>query len=420
MQKPVPAIKPITACYSWVTTPLAVVAAQEVHADMMRAFPHVYPDTRSLVLHLEALTFTAAEQGLLWLITDDVEGLYVNIPQDKPLAMLDAHLTATMHRGADDGRAALRAQWLTKTMNIVFLHMHLRFGDTVFHQECGLPMGSPVSADVASCNAYVSTAEDLPGVREHPGDALAAHLPAAKCLKLFRRLIDDYIIISAGLDALQVHKFLNEVDRRLAQAGLKVTWVVQTQSMDTLDLHVYRPQDMHSTGKLAFRTHAKLGNRYQYLHAASMHNPSVFPAMVRAELYRHVVNCSTHTWFWHMAQLFRARLEQRGHMNAAIAAVFASVSYSVRARLLHGAPPQAAPDAQARPLRVFLKMPYDCITANMQLAKCMRSSIADVARAWQATHGTRRYEEHLARVAPMICWMRARTLGNDFMRSGDS
>ena len=226
---------------------------------MMRAFPHVYPDTRSLVLHLEALTFTAAEQGLLWLITDDVEGLYVNIPQDKPLAMLDAHLTATMHRGADDGRAALRAQWLTKTMNIVFLHMHLRFGDTVFHQECGLPMGSPVSADVASCNAYVSTAEDLPGVREHPGDALAAHLPAAKCLKLFRRLIDDYIIISAGLDALQVHKFLNEVDRRLAQAGLKVTRVVQTQSMDTLDLHVYRPQDMHSTGKHALRTHAKLG-----------------------------------------------------------------------------------------------------------------------------------------------------------------
>ena len=420
MHKPVPALRPITACHSWVTTPLAVVIARELHADMMRTFPHILADTKSLVRDIEALTFSLSEQSSLWLITGDVEGLYVNIPQETALTVLGAHLAAVLQRGADDGAAAaLRAEWLNRAMRFVFLQMYMRFGDSVYHQVHGFPMGSPLSPDAA--NLFMALVEDLLGAWQHDGDSLAAHLPTAACLKLFRRLIDDYTVVLAGVNGRHVRTFLNEIDRRLAQVGLKVTWVVQSQSMDTLDLHVYRPPDMHSTGKLAFRTHAKLGNRYQYLHAASMHNPHVFPAMVRAELYRHAVNCSTHTWFWHMAQLFRARLEQRGHGTATIAAVFAEVSYSVRTRLLYGnSQPAAAASASAQPLRVFVKMPFDCITASMDLSRCMRSVVTDVARAWQGTPAAQRYGEHLERALLMMCWKRARTLGSCFMRSSDT
>ena len=45
--------------------------------------------------------------------------------------------------------------------------------------------------------------------------------------------------------------FLAEIDRRLAQIGLKVIWNVQTKACNTLDLHVYKPADMRTTGKLA-------------------------------------------------------------------------------------------------------------------------------------------------------------------------
>ena len=125
----------------------------------------------------------------------------------------------------------------------------------------------------------------------------------------------------------------------------------------------------------------------------------------------HADNYSKHTWFWHMAQLFRPRLEQRGHETANIAAIFVEVSYSVRTRLLYGNPqPAAAASASAQPLRVFAKMPFDCITASMDLSRCMRSVGPDVARGWQGTPAAQRYGEHLERALLMTCWKRARTL----------
>jgi hypothetical protein len=54
MHKVQTALRPITACHSSATTPLAVVAAHELHPDVMRTFPHILKDTPSLVRDIEA------------------------------------------------------------------------------------------------------------------------------------------------------------------------------------------------------------------------------------------------------------------------------------------------------------------------------------------------------------------------------
>ena len=260
--------------------------------------------------------------------------------------------------------------------------------------------------------------EDLHGERRHAQEPLHNHLFTPECLKLFKRLIDDYTVVLAGVSRPWVDTLLKEVDRRLYLVGLKVTWVLHTEFCDTLDLHVYKPQGMRSTGKFAFRTHSKVGNRYQYLARSSMHNLKVFTALIRGGLYRHAdthVNCSSYAWFWHLVQLFRHRLVARGYPDREIAQVFDSVQYSERMRLLYGTGAQASEQhSPLSPLRFFLKFPYDGTTASMGLGRCMHAAVTDVVKALRLDVEGRDLSaqrtalmQQLDRLHPMVCKQRA-------------
>ena len=409
----------IVAAHSWVTSPFAHVAAKKLQPDVERSFPHIPSSTPELVRAIEALRFSPHQVLTTFLITGDVEELYANIQQDQALDTVGGHLTNILQGGQLN--APLRAEVLRFAMQFVFKNAYMRFGTDVYKQLNVIPMGSPLSPPFA--NALVALFEDVTGEWEHPGDSLSSHLPTPECMRLFRRLIDDYTIILSDVQRHHVDALLQEIDRRLALAGLKVQWVVSQTSCDTLDLTAYKPPDMHETGKLAFHTHAKWGNRHAYVHRASMHNPAVFPGLVRGELYRHAINCSTHEWYWHNAQLFRHRLMRRGSTELDIDPVFRSVRYSEQQRLLyaHDAPQvdAAAAEAMQPPLRVFLKMPYDVITCSLPLQQRMRAVLSDLRAAWQLTLGTEKLLPQLERVQPMTCWLRAKTLGGKIMRSDE-
>ena len=99
VHKPTPALRPIVAAHSWVTLPLAHVAAKNLQPDVVRTFPHILSSTPELVRDIEELTFTPSQVDSLFLITDDVEGLYANIQQDEALATVGGHaLPSTYHR----------------------------------------------------------------------------------------------------------------------------------------------------------------------------------------------------------------------------------------------------------------------------------------------------------------------------------
>ena len=210
----------------------------------------------------------------MYLITGDVEGLYVNIPINVALEVIGGFLAQSLARGGSGACAACQASRLRRARHLVFHTMFLRFGTRYYKQVYGFPMGSPPSPDAA--NLFMALIEDVFGEWQHAPQPLHNYLPLPECLKLIKRLINDYTVVLAGVSRLQVNTILNELDRRLDLVGLKVTWVVHTQFCDALDLHVYKPEEMRLTGKLAFRTHQKVGHRYQYLARSSMHNPQVF------------------------------------------------------------------------------------------------------------------------------------------------
>ena len=61
VHKPTPALRPIVAAHSWVTSPLAHVAAKNLQPDVVRTFPHILSSTPELVRDIEELTFTPSQ-----------------------------------------------------------------------------------------------------------------------------------------------------------------------------------------------------------------------------------------------------------------------------------------------------------------------------------------------------------------------
>ena len=115
VHKPTPALWPIVAAHSWVTSPLAHVAAKKLQPDVVRTFPDILSSTPELVRDLEELTFTPSQVDSLFFITGDVEGLYASIQQDQALATVGGHLKRMLQGGQIN--PALRAKVLRVAMN---------------------------------------------------------------------------------------------------------------------------------------------------------------------------------------------------------------------------------------------------------------------------------------------------------------
>ena len=143
----------------------------------------------------------------LFLITSDVEGLYANIQQDEALATVGGHLKRMAQGGQSN--PALCAEVSRFAMNFVFRNAYMRHGDDAYKQLNGIPMSSPLSPPFA--NALVALHEDLKGQWEHKFDSLGLHLPVPDCMRMFRRLMDDYTIILSDVQRHHVDALLQVI-----------------------------------------------------------------------------------------------------------------------------------------------------------------------------------------------------------------
>lgn len=398
------ALRPIVACHSWLTTPVSKVCAHELHRLIRLHLPHVLEDSRTLVRMLESVRIPLRHStDSVLLITGDVEGLYVNIPI--PDAIEACAKFVLLHKGATF--ASLIRSWLS----FVFKNALSRFGERYFLQTWGFAMGTAVAPDAA--NVYMAFQEDLRGV--YTSQALASVLPQDSELLLFARLIDDYTIVISGSSFQQAGMppeatpaataILAALNKRAAP-HLKITWKVSRSTMDTLDLHVFKPQDFKTSRKLAYRTHQKMGNRYAFLPYTSRHAPGVCRSVIKSEITRHAINCSSFEQFLHMARLYLLRQLHRGFPPELLYKWAAEVDYSTRNQVVSPTP-RAESIVRSR-VPLFLNLQFDSVTAHIG--------------APQYLHG---FESFLNSGSPfwdriLLCWSKSPSLGNSLICSADA
>jgi hypothetical protein len=110
------------------------------------------------------------------------------------------------------------------------------------------------------------------------------NLACCRVLCYIRYFDDIFIACYRHADMKHMH-FLRSL-KKLAGSIYELKVECMGQSIDFLDLSIYKPADFHSTGKLAFRPFVKPSGQRQYLAPSSAHPPSVHRAWPLAELGR--------------------------------------------------------------------------------------------------------------------------------------
>ena len=246
------------------------------------------------------------------------------------------------------------------------------------------------------------------------------HLPTPECLQLFKRLIDDYTVVSAGV-ARPLGGRIERSRPALIPSGPQGHVGITHRNLRYAGLARVQAPGNAFNG-LAFRTHSKVGDRYQYLARSTMHNPKVFTALIRNQLQ---LVCL----FWHLFQLFRHRLVARGYPDREIAQVFDSVQYSERTRLLYGTGAQASEQhLPVSPLTLLPQIPIrwyhglnglgalQCTQQVTDVVKALRLDIKGRDLSAQRTA----LMQQLARLHPLVCSQRAPCLGRVVMHTAET
>ena len=192
--------------------------------------PHV-PKIKSYLKdsgHLISLIESTPIPKNYTLATIDVKSLYLNIPHQDGMNAVLNRLYGTQKQ-ADE--MTIPPNTMEDLLNIVLKQNYFQFADKMFHQIQGTAMGTKMAPSYA--NIFMAELEER----------LLANYPIQPFL--WKRYIDDILCIWPGPPS-ELKKFIEYLNK--AHPTIKFTFECSTQSVDFLDLTIYKgPRHTAST-----------------------------------------------------------------------------------------------------------------------------------------------------------------------------
>jgi hypothetical protein len=285
-------------------------------------------------------------------------------------------------------------------------------------------MGSALSPEAV--NFFMGIVESFCGKFGVPDINSIAKQSCASTCYLKKRYIDDYSFIFGGASYPQITALMKKFTQIIkARSGLNLEVTISEDGMYFLDIHVYKPADFMQTGKFACKTHQKASNKYQYLHRHSLHPPHTFRALIRGELTRHCVTCSSQTDYNNMKYKFAMRLLRRGYSAKETISEFNSLEYdTVRQSFQCDKPSHGINigemDSDIQICPKFLKLQFNSTTQNLKAKPVVQTAVEKIRTSlntYASSSNDKRVLDHLARVAIEVCHKKAKTMGSAFMSS---
>ncbi len=138
---------------------------------------------------------------------------------------------------------------------------------------------------------------------------------------------------------------------------------ISSNSIDFLDLTIFKGRRYFTEGTLDFKVYSKPNNQFLYTPFTSFHPRHVKIAFIYGELTRYVRNCSNESDFLKLRELFASRLRDRGFPKSCIINSFKKVSYKDRMQLLYSS--KKASKHKNTPL-VF-SLPFDAYSSRLKV-----------------------------------------------------
>jgi len=238
-------------------------------------------------------------------IEADVDNLYPSINIDDALEAMSSFL--------NDRSLFPRAQinFLIKLIRWVLKNNYIMFGNQTYLQIRGTAMGTPCAVVVACIYMHILEQEAL--------NQFCYQRSMIRCIYLFIRFIDDYIIlISDHTMGLKLMELLNS-----RRKSIKLTFQIRNMEAQFLDLTLYKPH--HHLDKIAVRAYSKPMNKYLFLPPSSCHPTHVFSGWILGYGRRLRLNCSNDNDYFNNLTDFKSRLLQRGYNEQMITETFANI-----------------------------------------------------------------------------------------------
>jgi hypothetical protein len=202
----------------------------------------------------------------------------------------------------------------------VLNNSYVSFDNKTYKQIKGTAMGTPFAVTYANIFMH-----------QHEMAALLKFIiKFAYSPITIQRLIDDFFAIVRSIEEAEYLKLC------LNHSGLIITGGHDTQSVDFLDITIFKGIHLTTHDILDTKLFQKPMNTYGYIMFNSFHNPQMFTNFVVGELRRYTIACSNESDFNYACKLFKTRLLARLYPLDFINHIFTTTSFN-RQQLLHKA-----------------------------------------------------------------------------------
>ena len=249
------------------------------------------------------------------MFTFDVTSLYTSINISLALEVIN---TITRMDPWNNG--------IVRGLELLLKNNYFTFGDTIWHQQTGTAMGTPVAPSFATL--YLGYIEDF------------VLLPDFKdSFKYFKRYIDDGFVIIKDfyLQPFVMNRFLAMYTMK---TKLQFTQAHDSHELAFLDLWVLRRE------VYTHRTHQKQLNLYLYIPASSAHPPGVLKGLVYGLFKKYRKQNPDNNDFKNIIQLLFTRLLYRGYSRLLLKRLFQQAMESTTS-------------TKQASSKIFFKVPYD-------------------------------------------------------------
>ena len=301
-----PPVRPIVAQTNSILS-LSASFIDHVLQPPARSYPDYIQNSTALSLLLQDLQVPDDST----LVTVDVTSLYPSIPQTECLDSIYNEMYKHPHL------LTFNPNFIISLLHLNMNNNYFTFADFTFQQIQGTAMGAAFSPTVA--NIYMSTILDrfLKTQKTQP--------------LLLKRYIDDIIIIWTDTTE-KLLAFLQALNA--FHLHLNFTHQHSQQTVDFLDLTIYKGTHFHFTNILDTKTYQKPLNLYQYLHYTSNHQPQVYKSIIKGETIRYIRTNTSYDTYNTTLHKFKQRLLKRGYPKQLITKLTATVQYNKRQQYL--------------------------------------------------------------------------------------
>ena len=234
-------------------------------------------------------------------IEADVENLYPSININDALDAIHAFLFNRL------GFPQTRINFIIKLVEWVLKNNYISFGEYIYHQIQGTAMGTPCAVVVACIFMHIIEEEAL--------SLFSIKRCIPRTIFLFKRFIDDYIIVITDYDSgIDLMELLNS-----RRNSINITFKIRNREIHFLDITLLKTYPNH---QLVVKAYTKPMNKHLFLPQTSCHPPHIFSGWICGYARRLKLNCTNNSDYNHVLNNFKANLINRGYKESMITEIF--------------------------------------------------------------------------------------------------